>query len=262
MGVSAIELWKSIATASMNPVKAKVMLGKVVKRFSDPKGSISMEEYKAWLKANSQPVEEYVREKLSYLEEETSEFDHQFKDHVVKTLSTLPHPMGGGGGVPLLYAVVRDMKPAVVVETGVAAGYSSATILSAMNKNGSGHLYSSDFPYFRFENAEKYIGILVDESFKSRWSLYLKGDENNIPQILSEIKGDIDLFHYDSDKAYSSRSAILNAVFPRISTKGMMLVDDIQDNCHFHDWVKARPSIWWKVLSYRGKYIGMVRKAA
>ena len=55
--------------------------------------------------------------------------------------------LGGGGNFILLYFLTRKFNK-VVVETGVAAGWSSLAILGAFEKNGEGKLYSSDFPYF------------------------------------------------------------------------------------------------------------------
>jgi hypothetical protein len=45
-----------------------------------------------------------------------------------------------------IYAVVRILKPRAMVETGVANGKSSALILRALERNGSGRLYSVDLP--------------------------------------------------------------------------------------------------------------------
>lgn len=41
-----------------------------------------------------------------------------------------------------LYALARETKPDIVVETGVASGVSSYAILQAMEDNGKGLLYS------------------------------------------------------------------------------------------------------------------------
>src|SRR5436190_7374529 len=46
----------------------------------------------------------------------------------------------------MIYFLVRCAKPAVMMETGVAHGVSSWTILNAMHKNQKGKLYSIDLP--------------------------------------------------------------------------------------------------------------------
>ena len=50
-----------------------------------------------------------------------------------------------GDEADLLYCLVRLIKPAVMVETGVGAGYSTAHILAAMDMNNGGMLYSVDY---------------------------------------------------------------------------------------------------------------------
>ena len=101
-------------------------------------------------------------------------------------LKALDYDLGGGGNSPLLYFLVRSMRPRIVVETGVAAGFSSSAILTALKENGEGILYSSDFPYFRIKNPEKYIGLLVDEELKGNWTCLKQGDRFNLPEIFVE----------------------------------------------------------------------------
>ena len=55
-----------------------------------------------------------------------------------------PIKMGDGSPMNLLYNLIMHHKPRYVVETGVAAGFSSQAFLKAMNVNGRGKLYSSD----------------------------------------------------------------------------------------------------------------------
>ena len=45
----------------------------------------------------------------------------------------------------LLFFLTRFLKPNIVLETGVANGYSSKAILYAIKKNKKGSLFSSDF---------------------------------------------------------------------------------------------------------------------
>ena len=67
--------------------------------------------------------------------------DREFQGHLEHCLKDVPY---GFAGLGYLYAVVRAAKPAVVVETGVASGMSSAHILRALAANGSGALHLSD----------------------------------------------------------------------------------------------------------------------
>lgn len=71
-----------------------------------------------------------------------------------------------GGGIwevegKTLYALIRAIKPARVLEIGVAQGCSTTHILSALDKNGSGELVSVDI----LANA----GALVPQGLRERW---------------------------------------------------------------------------------------------
>lgn len=163
---------------------------------------------------------------------------------------------GGGGHYPLLYFLTRYRKPAVVVETGVAAGFSSAAFLAAMNANGSGRLYSSDFSLFRLDHPESFIGRLVDDELRRNWTLRLKGDRSNLPAILREV-GSVDLLHYDSDKTHSGRAFALAQVESRLAPEAVVVMDDIQDNLFFHDHVRRRQSRF-RVIGFEGKSVGII----
>jgi predicted O-methyltransferase YrrM len=154
---------------------------------------------------------------------------------------------------------VRKIKPIVVVETGVAAGWSSLAILRALGKNGKGKLYSSDFPYFRLENPGQYVGYLAkNEINKIDWFLDIRGDNLAIPEILKRIgSNNIDLIHYDSDKSYSGWDKVLKNLFPKISHKTIIIFDDIQDNLYFKNLIERTKKDYF-ILQFKGKYLGII----
>ncbi len=167
--------------------------------------------------------------------------------------------MGGGGIYPFLYFITLFTKPDCIVETGVGAGFSSYAFLAAIKVNGRGKLYSSDFPYFRLPDPESYIGIVVEESLKDNWELYIDGDEANLPRILNSIK-EVDIFHYDSDRTYSGRKMAMSLIERSLSEDGIILMDDIQDNSFFRDYVEEKNAQSWYIFKFKGKYVGMIGK--
>lgn len=257
MQAQKLKTWSNTLHAAMKPAMARVMIGKVIRRFTDRQGRLSKDENLAWLRANAQDLEKFLEKFEPSLRQDTQAFLSYIKKHSADVLRSIPHDLGGGAGVPLLYALVRALKPRVVVETGVAAGFSSASILAAMEHNEEGRLFSSDFPYFRLENPEQYVGVVVEESFKHRWSLMLKGDEVNLPLIVRSIPSKIGLFHYDSDKSYDGRDFAMNVLRPYLADDAVIIMDDIQDNAYFHDYVTQNPEKPWSVFLYEGKYIGV-----
>lgn len=168
---------------------------------------------------------------------------------------TLPSGIGGGGFYALLYFITRLRKPSTVFETGVAAGFSSRAFLEAISKNGQGRLFSSDFPYLRIKESVKYIGVMVPENLKKYWKLYLKGDRKNLKDMVSG-KPSIDLLHYDSDKSYSGRKWALSFLSNYFMAETIMIMDDIQDNSFFMDYVLGN-NYFFKVFSFEGKYCGL-----
>jgi len=233
-----------------------VIIKKILKRFEK---NTSLDA-KKWVKFNTK----YTTEEFCQL------IDPQLYDEILldilsiekeanDKLSKLSISLGGGGNYILLYFLVRKLKPNTVVETGVAAGWSSLAILRALRKNGNGKLYSSDFPYFRLKKPEQYIGYLAkNEINKINWFLDIRGDDVAIPEILKRIGNDnIDLIHYDSDKSYSGREKVLKTLLLNISDKTIIIFDDIQDNLHFKDFITITKKDYF-ILEFKGKYLGIV----
>ena len=167
--------------------------------------------------------------------------------------------IGDGGNYLLLYFLVRKFKPACVVETGVASGWSSLAILQSLEKNNFGNLYSSDFPFFRLKDPEKHIGLLVqDKNLKKRWHLDIRGDEIALPKI-SKLLGNtkIDLFHYDSDKSYSGRDFAIKTLRYNFSQNCIIIFDDIHNNLHFKDFLKNENQKH-QIIEFKGKYLGIL----
>lgn len=164
--------------------------------------------------------------------------------------------MGGRANCEMLYFLTRFTQAKTVVETGVAAGWSSQAILTALQKNKSGKLFSSDFPYIRLDDPLKNIGVLVDENLKHRWSLDIRGDRIALPDI---VKNDVmlDIFHYDSDKSYGGREFAFRLIEGRIKNNGYIIYDDIQDNMHFADLV-AKNTFNYRVFKAHQKYVGLI----
>lgn len=243
----------NILTQASRPARLKVMAKKVLRRFERR----DVDENLKWLNENSVSFQDTVGMISPSLWQEACDAAAAIDRMARGKLSALPVQLGGGGATPYLYYLTRLKKPQVIVETGVAAGFSSQAFLEALEKNGFGRLFSSDFPYFRIADPEKYIGCIVDEHLKARWSLRIEGDETNIPAIVSEVER-IDLFHYDSDKSYSGRAFAMDRVKPLLSEESIVVMDDIQDNSYFKDLVEGEDPSSWKVFRYGDKFVGLI----
>mgnify|MGYP006423334905 CR=1 FL=1 len=236
----------------------KILFSKIVKRLEQNYSSLTKTENRIWLEKNCRDFSIDAKKINLNLWEETLLISKEIESSSLEKLNDIEYDLGGGGYYHLLYFVTRFIKPNTIVETGVAAGFSSLSFLKALEKNNNGRLYSSDLPYFRLNNPDQYVGIIVDGKYKNRWELYLDGDEVSLDKITTKINK-IDLFHYDSDKSYSGREFAINKVSSLMDNSSIIIMDDIQDNSFFHDYVYDK-IVNWNVYHFEGKYIGMIGK--
>ncbi|NCC22415.1 MAG: class I SAM-dependent methyltransferase [Alphaproteobacteria bacterium] len=240
----------NILNNSLKRRNLPVMAGKVLLRLTERSGGSG-----EWCRAQAGSCEEFLKGIDPDLWRETQAVTRDLAAQGQQRLAGIGLDMGGGGNYELLYFLCRHKRPSAVVETGVAAGWSSAAILTALEKNGQGTLYSSDFPYFRYENPESLIGCVVPEELKNRWRLFIDGDRNNLPQIVASVPR-IDIFHYDSDKSIAGRRFAIETVQAMLADDAAVVFDDIQDNNHFRDYVEkaGKP---FRVFEFGGKYVGL-----
>ena len=231
-----------------------VIVKKIFKRFEKN----TSEEAKKWAEENNKhSIDEFYCSIDTQLYEQVKMEIKVIQEFAQNKLSKLNVSLGGGGNYILLYFLIRKFKPLNIVETGVGAGWTSLAILRAIKKNGKGFLYSSDFPYFRLENPEKYIGYLAKyDSNKDNWFLDIRGDDIALPKIVKRLDNNIDLFHYDSDKSYSGRDNALKILSSKIDSKTIIIFDDIQNNLHFKNYVQKNKKDF-RVYKFEGKYIGI-----
>ena len=231
----------------------KILIQKILNKFSlEDKNNTDIK----WLNSYKTSWEEYLKSMDLQLFDETREVIDELIKENKKKLKKLDVKLGGSANQFLLYFLIRKFKPSVIFETGVAAGHSSRAILKALKTNQKGKLYSSDFPYFRIKNSEKYIGILVEEELKEIWHLSIEGDSINIKEFL-KIENTIDFFHYDSDKSYKGKQSTYNLVKKKISKGGIFIFDDIQDDNFFRD-ITTQNNFNFNVFSFENKYVGLI----
>lgn len=107
-----------------------------------------------------------------------------------------------------LYALARLLRPRHVLEVGVSSGVSSAYLLQAMERNGTGTLHSVDRPkrapprQRRPKTASwslpagRESGWAVPLALRRRWDLRI-GDKKDVIPLLVEELDQVDLFVYD-----------------------------------------------------------------
>jgi hypothetical protein len=155
------------------------------------------------------------------------------------------------------YAIARKHKPSTVVETGVCNGLSTLSILLALDKNGSGKLYSIDFPFranesldeFRSETFENYGGAaiprdkdpgwIVPDELRQNWTLILGKSQRELPRLLTDLET-IDLFVHDSEHSHPCMMFEYELAWEWLTEAGILLSDDISWNDAFEIFVDVR----------------------
>ena len=154
--------------------------------------------------------------------------------------------------------ITRLMKPDVLVETGVALGFTTATILRAMNENGVGHVYSLDLPALQY-NPDDPVGRAIPEELKDRWTLRLGDSRKTLEPLCSEV-GPLDIFIHDALHTYSSQLREYRTAWPHIRSGGLLISDDVNNPAfvEFAESVNARPHL--VAGASRSDAIGLLRK--
>lgn len=149
---------------------------------------------------------------------------------------------GWGDGEPglarVIWCLVRHLRPARIVETGVARGVTSRVILEALQRNGAGDLWSIDLPPQLKPELHDQIAMAVKDRNDSRWT-YIKGSSRRrLPGLLAEL-GQIDLFVHDSRHSEHNVRFELDQAWSALRPGGFLVADDIDLNWGFHSFTQA-----------------------
>lgn len=136
-----------------------------------------------------------------------------------------------------LYAMVRVLRPAHVIETGVSSGVSSAHLLLGLERNGRGTLHSVDLPTrqrgstFSARDSPvalppgKETGWAVPSGVRRRWDLRVGRSEDVLPGLVEPLPS-VGLFLHDSLHTPRHLAFELSTVRPRLSPGGVVLADN------------------------------------
>jgi Methyltransferase domain len=178
-----------------------------------------------------------------------AEFDGVWHD-VENAFSELQLPFGRGtfggwdDGDPGLaraaWFVVRQLKPTVVVETGVGRGVTTRVILEALERNGRGRLWSIDVPPLLERGLADQTAAVVPADRKSRWTLIEGSSRRRLRPLLAELEH-VDVFLHDS--FHSARNLLFEweTATERLHRPGALLADDVDRNSALADFTRAHP---------------------
>ena len=135
------------------------------------------------------------------------------------------------------YAVARALKPACILETGIANGVSSTYLLLALQKNGVGQLHSVGLADPAFLPAGKQPGWLVPDWLRDRWQVHLGDAREILPRLLSRL-GRVNLFIHDSLHSYDHMLWEFQTVYHYQQPGDLLCADDALWNDAFTNFAR------------------------
>jgi predicted O-methyltransferase YrrM len=179
-----------------------------------------------------------LEEVMGYIKE--AEADEQLKAHVINMARSGPDrsysdPRADFAKRLSWYAVVRVMKPEVIIETGVDKGLGAVVLAAAVLKNGRGRYYGTDI--------DPTAGRMLSGPYAKAGEI-LYGDSI---ESLNRFSGTVDLFINDSDHSaeYEGREYVFIA--PKLSDRAIVLGDNSHATDELMDWSErtGRRFLFW-----------------
>ena len=174
-------------------------------------------------------------------------------------MSTFLHgtPNGSSELIKLIYVLCTLEKPELVVETGVAHGFSTAAILAALDSNAYGRLISIDLPHLH-PRAVDSIGAAVPAMLRERWMLHLGPAAVGVKRILPQGEC-VDLFVQDASHTRRGQLMEYRAAWSHLKPRGYLVSDDAFESFEVFGREAHRVPVF---IEQKGKArpIGVLRK--
>lgn len=151
-----------------------------------------------------------------------------------------------------IYALIREYKPEIIVETGINSGFSSYFILKALCDNNIGKLYSID-PNDLCEMTGKKTGWFVSSELRDRWEIVRGFSYDSLIPLLDKL-GSIDMFLHDSEHTHKTMLFEYNTAWKYLKSGGILLSDDVFSTSIFRKFTSNKHS---SIYYFR---LGVVKK--
>ena len=157
----------------------------------------------------------------------------------------------------IVYTLCKLLQPATIVETGVARGVTTAAILTALDENEKGQLYSVELPMLSRGYA-KHIGEAVPRHLRRRWTLEIGPSRSLLPPLLRKL-GSIDMFVHDSAHSYHPQKMEYEVALDYMASGAVLVSDDVA-NDSFIEVAEAWDCVWSIIPQSKGDPIGVLSK--
>ncbi len=149
-----------------------------------------------------------------------------------------------------VFCLARHLAPRRAVETGVARGVTTRFLLEALERNGTGELWSIDLPPLIDVHLEDEVAMAVPAECRGRWTYVQGSSRRRLPGVLRGLRS-VDLFVHDSMHTERNVGFELDHVWPLLTRSGAMVVDDVDYNRALQTFLAANPAAQSLVAAHR-----------
>ena len=214
---------------------------------------------KFWCQKHCISIEEMF-EKFSLDKRYLNEKEIFEPEYIKKINNIINHSNSNFGGqafIDLLFLVCESIQVKSAIETGVAYGWSTASILKSLSKR-SGILVSVDMPMVKQQDYHL-IGVAVKKDYYKNWFLLREPDKFGLLKAIKKLNYSFQIAHYDSDKTYYGRKWAYPILYKYLEKNGFLISDDIEDNMCFCEFV-TKNKLKFSILRCQNKFVGVIRK--
>ena len=186
---------------------------------------------------------------LTRLRQEHAGLMQEIERRRAETGLLYPESFGSGGELSFaLYSLLRLRRPQCVLETGVADGFSTFFLLSAVAKNGSGSIHSVEI--------DRNCGSLLSDSEREAWTLHIIPART--PRAFNDVVALVtpDLFFHDSNHFYYWAHFEYDTIRGQLGDRCLITSDDVDKSFAFLDFCSTE-SLTPSFLRDRWKLFGV-----
>jgi predicted O-methyltransferase YrrM len=170
-----------------------------------------------------------------------------------------PFPVDFNASVALArvcWIATRGLGARTIVETGVAAGFTTSVILAALEAEGGGVLHSVDVPPQGVDPND--VGWLVPDRLRHRWTLHRGRSRRVLPRLLRELAA-LDVFVHDGLHTEATMRWELKVGGGAVRPGGVAALDDAERNPAFAEWADGGKAAWWALseTEFAGHHFGV-----
>jgi len=172
-----------------------------------------------------------------------------------------PYPIEFGLGknvCRMLFYLVKCSQPDIIVETGVANGFSSSYMLLALDSLNKGKLISIDYLVMPWHTKEK-VGQVIPETLR-KWHELIIGNSMIELEKLKTSKKQFDIFMHDSSHTYQHMMKEYQMAWPHLKIGGFLLSDDVSQNDAFLEFAAQVSSDPIIIKKEKGDHFGILKK--